>query len=752
MGGALDGIRVLDLSSGVAGPLAGMLLADNGADVIKVEQPSGDPARRLRNAGFPMWNRNKRSIVDEFGSPRLAEFLAGADVLITNSVEKPLALAECYPQLVVLHMPAYAPSGTPWASGTESHGLLSALAGTARRQSSFDGGPIELVYPLALYAQGAWAAGTGVAALIERERSGFGQVITVAGIHGVMICAAGSLNIVPDQPPLPTNVGPGGRHPCYTTYQGSDGEWLFLAALTPKFQANAFKVLGVGNIFADERIGGIPARMLLPENRGWIRQKLTDAFRTRARDEWLALLEEGDCPAGPIGERDEWLDHPQVHANNLCLEVEDPERGPVIMPGIPIVLTRTPGEVRQRAPRLGEHDRSAEPWLPRPRPSGTPPAVGRGPLAGFKILDLGTILAGPYAGALLVELGADVIKVETPTGDAFRETGFIYNRGQRGLAIDLTSAAARGAFYELVRASDAVIDNSRRGVPERLQVDYASLWRVKPDIVTLSVMGFGEEGAIAHKPGFDPVLQAMSGMMKAQGGDCDPVLFTIPVNDIAAATLAVLGVCLGLFHRQRSGEGQRIWTSLIGCSTLMQSGELIRFEAREPAMRGGRDFTGPSALERFYQVTDGWLRLQAPDHTALKSVVGSGADASDAEIESTLASMCVADAVTRLNAAGIPAVAARLPGDLVGDPDLAELEMFATLHMQDGTPFFTTNRYARFSRTQECRVFTPPGIGEHSREVLAEAGVPSSDIDALVELGVVKQGEPFRIAGIQNYR
>jgi len=258
------------------------------------------------------------------------------------------------------------------------------------------------------------------------------------------------------------------------------------------------------------------------------------------------------------------------------------------------------------------------------------------------------------------------------------------------------------------------------------------------------VTGFGEHGLLAPKPGFDPMLQAMSGMMRAQGGDGDPVLLTIPVNDIAAAAVSVLGICLGLFHRVRHGTGQRIWTSLLACSTLMQSGELVRYEGRTPAVRGGRDFPGPSALDRFYRVTDGWLRLQAPGAAAL---IAAGvlqtlpAVDSDAElalaIAERLATRSLAEALESLSAAGIPAAPARQPSDLVADPDLRELDMFTLHAMLDGTPFYMANRFARFSRTQEESVFVAPGVGEHSREVLDEAGVNSAEIDALIAAGVV---------------
>jgi crotonobetainyl-CoA:carnitine CoA-transferase CaiB-like acyl-CoA transferase len=766
---ALEGVRVVDLSTGIAGPMAAMLLADFGADVVKVEPPAGDPARAL--PGFAVWNRNKRGVIVDQSQPnqrkRLADFVAGADVCIISQPRNALAgspldpsvLSQTYPGLVVLHAPPYTLADTPWAGGEESHPLLGALSGSACRQTSFDGGPIDLVYPIPLYVQAIWAAASTVAALIERQRSGFGQVVGVSGIHGVMVSCCGQYNLVPTQQPIPTDVGPGGRNPCYSTYQGQDGRWLFIAALTPKFQVNAFGVLGVGDIHADPRIGGVPARMALPENRGWVRKLLADAFRTRPRDEWLERLEIGDCPAGPLGERDVWLDHPQVLANGLRVELDDPDRGPVVMPGLPLVLTRTPGSIRTPAPSRGQHDAETRPWPPRAMPSDQPPTSGRGPLAGFRILDLGTILAGPYAGLLLAELGADVVKVEPPSGDAFREPGFVYNRGQRGLAIDLSSAAARQAFYALVRCADAVVDNSRLGVRERLKIDYATLAEINPGIVTMSVTGFGEHGPFATKPGFDPVLQAMSGMMTAQGGESEPVLFTIPVNDIAAATVSVLGVCLGLFHRLTAGAGQRVWTSLAGCASIMQSGEVVRFAGRPPAIHGGRDFGGPSALDRFYQVADGWLRLQAPDTDSLRAagfLAGEVRPESDAELSRMLAhvfaTQSLAEVLPRLCAAGVPAAPAQAPAQLATDPAIHELQIFGTHHLQDGTPYLAPLRFARFSRTEGQSLFEAPGLGEHSREVLAEAGLTSAQIDELIAARVVKQGGPFHVVGIQSYR
>jgi len=755
--GPLVGIRVVELSSGIAGPIAGMLLGDFGAEVVKVEPPAGDPARAL--PGFAVWNRNKLSVVIDHSSAadrqRLNAMLAAADICIMGETLQALAGAElapdaltaANPRLVLVHMPPYLPDHTPWAGERESSDLLSAVGGPSCRQSSFDGGPVQLIYPFPLYIQGHWGAACAVAALIERERSGCGQVVTVAGIHGVMVSAPQSLVLDPAQSPLSTAVGPGGRHPTYSTYKCGDGQWLFLAALTPKFQVNAFRVLGLGNLLTDPRLAGEPARMLLPDNREWVHGLLEQAFVTRTREEWLRLLEEGDCPAGPTCDRDQWFDHPQVAANHLLVELDDPERGPLRMPGVTIALTETPGSVRSLAPELGQHTETAGRWPPSAvEPAPRPGPTGSGPLAGFRILDMGTILAGPYAGSLLTELGAEVIKVEAPSGDAFRETGFIYNRGMRGLAIDLSSQDGQQAFHQLVRTADAVIDNSRQGVLKRLRADYETLAQHHPGIVCLSIAGFGERGPLAHKPAFDPVLQAMSGMMTAQGGDSDPVLFAIPINDVAAAATSALGVCLGLLHRLRSGKGQRAVTSLAAMSLMMQSGELVRIPGRSPALVGGRDFAGPCAAQRFYQTADGWIRVQADSSDALPLEQDGSA------LAEWLVNKPSVEALDGLAKAGIPAAPARHPLDLSRDPEIQAADVFVQQVLPNGTPYLTPHRYAWFSRTQERGIFVPPGLGEHSRAVLLEAGLDERRIGDLIESGIVKQGAPAQLRGLVNYR
>jgi crotonobetainyl-CoA:carnitine CoA-transferase CaiB-like acyl-CoA transferase len=760
----LADIRVVDLSTGVAGPLAAMMLADFGAEVVKVEPPSGDPGRS--RPGFAMWNRNKRNLtIDPGATPdRLLDLLALADVCVSGGGPGDLAAradaeAACQanPGLVYLEVLPFL-GETPWAGGEESAGLLWALVGMALRQSSFDGGPIDPAFPYVLYLQGAWAAASAIAALIERQASGHGQIVTVGGVHAAMVASSASLLIDTEVPEVPASYGPGGPHPMYTRYRCAEGGWLFLATLTTKFQERALAVLGLSDIVEDERIGGRLEAMLAPTNRAWVRQRFVEVFATRTSEEWLATLRDADVPVGPLLRREDWMDSPVLDSIGMRVEVHDPVHGPVTMPGNPINLVATPAELDRPAPSRGDQGEWVQ-WTPRPAPSRGAPE-GCGPLKGFRILDLGTILAGPYVGTLLAELGADVIKVEIPAGDSWRDRGMPYIRGQRGVALDLRSEAGLETFFDLVRSADVVVDNYRAGVLERLKIDYQRLRQVKADIISVSITGFGEHGQYSSEPAFDPLLQARSGMMIAQGGDSEPVLMTAAVNDVTTAALAVLGTLLALFHRLRTGDGQNVWLSLAGTAAFAQCEELISVPGRDAPIVGGRDFAGPGPLDRYYATADGWLRLQAvgrgPGGLREAGLLEGPDPADDTELTERIAAACASltrdEAIRRLASASVPAAPARRLSELIEDPDYRSWEVFNSLDRPGVGPVMAPGRYVRFSRSQHHETLKPPGVGEHTAEVLAELGFTDDQIDRLAADGVVCLGSPMVFRSMAAYR
>jgi crotonobetainyl-CoA:carnitine CoA-transferase CaiB-like acyl-CoA transferase len=747
---ALEGVRVVDDTSGLAGPLAAMCLSDFGAQVAKVAKVAN---RRIH----PVWDRGKRLIDPEARDGSLA----GADVFVTNDAALGASARSSNPALVVLHVPSWM-GEAPWAGGHESDALVAAMFGVSLRQASFDGGPIDSIYPVHLTIQGVWAAACAVAALLERERSGDGQLVTVSGEHGAMVAAGAGLTFTrealaaaPSEPGQPRSRpgGPGGSVPFYRTYQCADGEWLFFAALTPRFTQIGFETLGITEIFDDPRLEGRGrAAMLAPAHTPWVIDAIAQRFKTKPRDEWLGLLHANGCPVGPVLDRESWMDDPQVDAIGMRHELDDPALGRVVMPGVPLTLSATPGRVRGPAPVLGSSEPVTwEPHAPATRTAETSTDSTDGPIAGIRVLDLGAIIAGPFSASLLGDLGADVIKVEPLTGDSFRGPGFAaYNKGQRGVALDLRHPDGKAAFLDLVRTADVVIDNYRPGVLGRLGIEWEQLRETNPDVISVTITGFGNVGPHGSDAGFDPVLQAMGGMMRAQGGggdgttDWHPVFYTVPVNDVAGSATLALGTMLALFHRERTGAAQKVSTSLAAMSVLLQAEALLRYDGKPPAPVGSRDHLGPSPLARFYLASDGWFRIDAehvPDAHARLSGAGVGTTNDlDAAITSWASARKRDDVLAQLFAAGIPAAAARTSADYADDEHMRSADV---LHVdprpdRDG---FTAGRHAHFDRTMLSGALTSPRLGEHTREVLAEIGYDGVRVAELIASGAASAAD-----------
>jgi len=765
---AFSGTRIIDFSSGIAGPMATMLLADLGAEVIKVEPPAGD--RMQDHPGYLCWNRNKRVVtldVHRFDGLRDARsLLATADVAVFDwqpgELERSgldtVTLHAANPALLHAWFPPYSPSGR-WSQLPADDGLLAGLTGAASLQYSYEDRPTYLVTPQVTYGQGMLGAGALAAALLERRRTGLGQSITVSGLDGASAVLSGGL-IRSEGMVRMGGRGSRGGIPNYRLYQCQDGGWFFLGSLTPQFFLKALEAADLLHLMALEGVEGEFANLLRPGINQQVIAALDERFREKPLAEWLQILHEAGVPRGPVGRAEDWFAGEIVANNAMRLEFEHPRHGKVVIPGVPVKLQATPGSVRHLPePAALESLPAHEPSLPV---APLPAAAGRGPLAGVRVLDLGAFIAGTFAPAILASWGADVVKVEPPEGDPFRTYGlsFVgYNRGKRGLALDLKDPAGRELLLELVRASDVILDNYRVGVRERLGIDYATLKKVNPRIISCSVTAYGKEGPLASDPGFDPLVQARSGLMATQGGDDEPVFYQIPVNDTASAMMAAFGVVAALHARELTGEGQEVLTCLANQSILTLSGELTWYQGRPANPHGGRDLLGTSALNRYYHCSDGWIGLAGtlPEHFPSVCVAlghpewAGGLIAEQALTEpaegpladrlgAAFATMMRGEALDRLLTRGVPAAPALDVFEALDHPWLEEsgaLENFG--HPQLG-PVRAVRNLGRFERSGNGYARRSPLIGEHSREVLADFGIEAGRIEGLIAAGVVRQG------------
>ncbi len=582
------------------------------------------------------------------------------------------------------------------------------------------------------------------------------------GAHGGQLVSPGGFAAGRDEPHVQRPGGPGGTLPNYRCYRCRDGQWLFFGAFTAAFIERGFRAAGAAWILDDPRIGGDPARVRQPENLGWVTRELEQLFQGQPRAAWLDLLQNADVPAAAVAGAADWLDHEQVASIGLRAQLRNDAGEDIVMPGALIGLSQTPVSLRHAArtrhPAITELDAG---WPARHAAHVREPAAAEPPLAGLRVLNLGTIIAGPYVATLLGELGADVVKVERPPrGDEFRVAhggrggvGFsVYNRGQRSLLLDLTDSQSADAFLQLARTADVVVDNYRSGVLRRLGIDHDRLAAVNPLITSVSISAFGESGTLGRRPGFDPVVQAMSGIMRAQGGPDEadsPVFLTIPINDVLAGGLGALGACAALFARTRIGGGQLVSITLCASSCLLQSEHLVRFTGAPPAPVGGRDFPGSHPLDRLYRGADGWVRLGAVRPMDLPGLVSAGlvsaglVAAGDLPVHAPLADQeastgqaaiteAVAGAVARLPvteilrraaAARIPAVRARQVQELVDDEQLIRHGLLTIIEQDDrGVSQVGPGRWLEMPGLTLPPPGPAPSAGEHGPAILAEAG------------------------------
>ncbi|MEK7714997.1 MAG: CoA transferase [candidate division NC10 bacterium] len=392
------------------------------------------------------------------------------------------------------------------------------------------------------------------------------------------------------------------------------------------------------------------------------------------------------------------------------------------------------------------------------------------PLAGYRVLELAHLIAGPVCGMYLADMGAEVVKIEQPSGGDASRTLYdpllggdsavflTVNRNKKSVALDLAHPEGRATFFRLVESADVVIEAYRGGVAEKLGIDSASLQPLNPGLVYCSLSAFGPEGPWREKPGLDMLVQAMGGLMAVTGEpDGGPLLCGAPVVDTLGAFSAGLGVLTALLHRERTGEGQRVDVSLLNGALLTHAARLSVFfvTGQEPGRQGSaHPYMVPFQA---FRAKDGWIyvavwvdRLWPPFCAAIdRPALATDPRFSSRQnrlshrpelvalLEPVFLERPVKEWMARLEKHEVLCAPVNRYADLPADPQVLASGMLVPEDHPRAGRLTTLDTPIRFSRTPGGIRTHAPALGEHTDEVLAEIGYSPAEVQALRAAKVV---------------
>jgi crotonobetainyl-CoA:carnitine CoA-transferase CaiB-like acyl-CoA transferase len=808
MAGVWEGIDVLDLSWGIAGPVVSMLMADNGARVTRIESPGGDPFRDL--SGYPVWNRGKRSAVLDLKDPgtneRFRTLVSRADVLIESfSPGTTRSLGIDYqtlrfvnPRLVYCSITGYGPdgpdsdrpaydalvaarTGLQWESRGVLGGTTSRLSGAAPILPDFEV-PVERwegpPRPGPLFGGVPWPsigaahlAHLGIsAALRAREVTGDGQLVESSLMTGAMASAAGSWAKAEhaDAPGYQSWVHDPRATKGY--FRCADGRWVHQWVPVPGFLAAAkgthLEVTEeVKSHLHEGRVGTSAAEL---EHLQSVMDDFAETFSRFSSSEWERAAIEAGVAVQTVRSPEEALGDSLLLGDGSVTEVNDPERGLIRQIGRVYRFEKCAWAVTGPAPAPGEHTdevlSEAAGGQPAPRPSAVSSAKRLDhPLQGVRIIDFSLAVAGPFGAQQLAELGADVIKVNSVSRPSLTgQMHGICERSKRSIAIDLKSPEGLAVFHRLVAGADVVASNMREAAVARLGLDYESLLEVNPKLIYCHTRGH-EDGPRKNVMGHDQSAASIAGVTWLEGGMDDggkPHWPSISIGDTGNGFLWAAAVIQALYHRDRTGEGQKVDTAIVNAHLLNASMTWVAASGSSDAERPRLDAMalGWGPLYRLYQTADGWICIAAVsegDWGRLCGAIGRAELAADDRFASRrdrdrhggeLVDLLAAEFAARpvdeifstLDDAGVPCEISSpdFVLRLFEDPTNYERQRLTTFNDPLGGKTTALGLLLDLSRTPG-RIWGPPlVVGDHTREILAELGYPAAEIDRMCASGV----------------
>ena len=586
--GLLAGLRVLELGGRLAESVLGMLLAEHGAEVVRVrERPADDPVHEA------VLGRGKRELTLDLasagGRATLQRLAAVTDVLLSDGDAAHLAAlgldvealrAGPNPGLISCRVPGF-PAGHPLASlpiydavGGAAGCLYERMLGSPRYH--------DLPVPSVLGA--LFAASGVVGALIARLQTGRGQHVE-SSLWGAALFSQILLVFMKTGVPrgfVPLKLV---ATPFMRAWRCKDGRYAYLHITLPAHNARMLEVLEASGLAEHARAlrevlspdtVRDPSQVGSIDEARRIVQVLTRIFAERTADQWEDTLGRELCCI-KVRTVDEWLGDALAAGMSDTAQVDDPVFGPLLTPGVGVVCPEQPGVLRPREP-LADLAALAARWQAAPRdvppPSASAATDPRHPLQGVKVADLSRIIAGPCAARILAELGAEVTSIQSPGAlDWQLSFHLMFNPGKRSVTVDQQTEQGKATLRALLdrMQPDVVVQNYRHcDIARQLGVGPETLRERFPHLVYTHLNAYGDVGKWQERPGFEQVVQAVSGIQMSYGTNGVPRLLPTPVIDLGSGLTGALGTVLGLYHRRRTGQGVFVTTHLTWVAVLMQ--------------------------------------------------------------------------------------------------------------------------------------------------------------------------------------
>ncbi len=708
--GPLTGLNVIDFGHYYAGPMAAMLLADQGANVIRVVRP-GEP--ELPEHEYELLNRNKKllqlDLKTEAGRQEALALIAKADVLIENfrpGVMKKLgldytSLREANPGLIYLSLPGFASTDEKRASLQAWEGVLGAAVGAYTQISmvrqNLDYPPVYTSVPLCS-TYGAVLGGVAImAALLSREESLSGTVIEVplfeAGLSATQQSLIGldakgwsaakneavQYNPSDDQQTQLDKMSKALKDMVglmSTTYRCADGRDIYVSTyLTNGFVATFLKAIGLdkqvkreGFVNAGPWESGLDndvgnTSTLSPKRRTRLRELICDAMMKRPSDEWEEILGKVGVPACVVRSRDEYLALAPMRKSGVVVELDKDEHK-FSMPGRLGDVTGANGALIEGYGAAQEvTSAQAEAFFtPRLQAFKAHSSLKKGELLkGLKVLDLCNVIAGPTSAHVLAEYGAEVIKAEAPNGvhPMFIPMSLELNQGKRSILTDVTTAPGRDVFHRMVKWADLVVHNVLDNKARRLGVSHDQLQLIHPGVLSCQLTGYGGtfRGGWETRPSFDNLVQGLSGLL-VHYGDREHPLWHGAIS--SADTIGGYGMAftslLSVWQKKRSGVAGEARTSLIRANNHYQLPLMVARDGKSDfGVPKGQFTMGMNAAQRIYRCADDWLYVGASPalETHLAQLVTGASCLDEATLEKAFVQKTVDEWAGLLSEAGI---------------------------------------------------------------------------------------------------